>query len=62
MSSLQDDISNKLGCIRRVTILDGLDGITLGQSNGSSQVTEMAENSHDISYRENQPLSYRLET
>jgi hypothetical protein len=22
---------------------------------------EIAENSHDISYRENQPLSYRLE-
>jgi transcriptional regulator NrdR family protein len=24
-------------------------------------LAEMAENSHDISYRENQPLSYRLE-
>ena len=24
-------------------------------------MAEMAESSHDISYRENQPLSYRLE-
>ena len=37
--SLQEDISNKLGCLRRVTILDSLNGVTLGQSNGSTQVT-----------------------